>query len=203
MVSCFSVLFPHSNSEDVCVLSATGTAAIINMGYNRSISQNDIFNINKPTGGTTAMSVSLEERNVNSDVASKEIITGMTNGLAGKRYGLPSILNASKTCCTICHVPYNVSSVPFNVKLKKCAICLKGRVPDVLLATLEVPESVQVTGEITQLMHLLFCYFNKNLKSRPRMLSASSSCKGQEGFTFGTECKRNLRWPALFGVRTA
>lgn len=117
------------------------------MGYNRSISQNDIFNITK-TAGASGMSVSLEERNViNSDTASKEIGCGISNGSAGKRFGLPSLLNVSKTSCTVCHVPYNVTSVPFSVKMKKCAICLKGRVPDVLLATLEVPESIQVTGK--------------------------------------------------------
>ncbi|XP_037828896.1 C2 domain-containing protein 5 [Lucilia sericata] len=133
-------------SDDVCVLSATGTAAIINMGYNRSISQNDIFNITKTAGGS-GMSVSLEERNViNSDPNSKDMGSGISNGSVGKRYGLPGLLNVSKTSCTVCHVPYNVTSVPFNVKMKKCAICLKGRVPDVLLATLEVPESIQVTG---------------------------------------------------------
>ncbi|XP_046804860.1 C2 domain-containing protein 5 isoform X1 [Lucilia cuprina] len=133
-------------SDDVCVLSATGTAAIIIMGYNRSISQNDIFNITKTAGGS-GMSVSLEERNViNSDPNAKDMGSGISNGSVGKRYGLPAMLNVSKTSCTVCHVPYNVTSVPFNVKMKKCAICLKGRVPDVLLATLEVPESIQVTG---------------------------------------------------------
>lgn len=116
------------------------------MGYNRSISQNDIFNITKTAGGS-GMSVSLEERNViNSDPTAKDIGSAMSNGSIGKRYGLPSLLNISKTSCTVCHVPYNVNSVPFNVKMKKCAICLKGRVPDVLLATLEVPECIQVTG---------------------------------------------------------
>ncbi|TMW51981.1 hypothetical protein DOY81_002971 [Sarcophaga bullata] len=133
-------------SDDVCVLSATGTAAIINMSYNRSISQNDIFNFTKTTGGS-GMSMSLEERNINnSDTSTKDMGCGISNGSAGKKYGLSSLLNVSKNSCTICHVPYNVTSVPFNVKMKKCTICLKGRVPDVLLATLEVPESIQVTG---------------------------------------------------------
>lgn len=116
------------------------------MGYNRSISQNDIFNITKTAGGS-GMSMSLEERNMNnSDTSARDVGSGVSNGSMGKKYGLSSLLNVSKTSCTICHVPYNVTSVPFNVKMKKCAICLKGRVPDVLLATLEVPESIQVTG---------------------------------------------------------
>lgn len=115
------------------------------MGYNRSISQSDIFNITKSAGGSgIGMSASLEERNVTD--STKDPGSGISNGSANKKYGLPSILNVSKASCTICHVPYNVTSIPFNVKMKKCAICLKGRVPDVLLATIEVPDSIQVTG---------------------------------------------------------
>ncbi|XP_011290288.1 C2 domain-containing protein 5 isoform X2 [Musca domestica] len=132
-------------SDDVCVLSATGTAAIINMGYNRSISQSDIFNIAKPSGGSV-MSASLEERNMGSSEVSGKDSGTISNGSAGKRYGFPSIMLTPKTSCTICHVPYNANSMPFSVKMKKCAICGKGRVPDVLLATLEVPDCIQVTG---------------------------------------------------------
>ncbi|XP_073841061.1 C2 domain-containing protein 5 isoform X1 [Musca autumnalis] len=132
-------------SDDVCVLSATGTAAIINMGYNRSISQSDIFNITKPSGGS-AMSASLEERNMGSSEVSGKDSGAISNGSAGKRFGFPSSMLTPKTSCTVCHVPYNANSIPFSVKMKKCAICGKGRVPDVLLATLEVPDCIQVTG---------------------------------------------------------
>ncbi|XP_068155466.1 C2 domain-containing protein 5 isoform X1 [Drosophila tropicalis] len=139
-------------SDDVCVLSATGTAAVINMVFNRSISQTDIFAISKaattlPPG---AMSTSLEERDANGSEPSVSKESGSTSGAGGsstgKRYGLPPLLNGSRNTCAICHIPYNLSSVPFNVKMKKCAVCRKGRVPDVLLATLEVPEYLQVTG---------------------------------------------------------
>ncbi|XP_023035590.1 C2 domain-containing protein 5 isoform X2 [Drosophila willistoni] len=139
-------------SDDVCVLSATGTAAVINMVFNRSISQTDIFAISKaattlPPGG---MSTSLEERDANGSEPSVSKESGSTSGAGGsstgKRYGMPPLLNGSRNTCVICHIPYNLSSVPFNVKMKKCAVCRKGRVPDVLLATLEVPEYLQVTG---------------------------------------------------------
>uniref|UniRef100_A0A1I8P0U2 C2 domain-containing protein n=1 Tax=Stomoxys calcitrans TaxID=35570 RepID=A0A1I8P0U2_STOCA len=132
-------------SDDVCVLSATGTAAIINMGYNRSVSQSDIFNIAKSTG-VNAMSASLEERMAGNNEGSIKDSVGISNGSVGKKYGLSSLMMVTKTSCTICHVPYNASSIPFSVKMRKCAICCKGRVPDVLLATLEVPDCVQVTG---------------------------------------------------------
>ncbi|KAH8360097.1 hypothetical protein KR093_010669 [Drosophila rubida] len=135
-------------SDDVCVLSATGTAAVINMVFNRSVSQTDIFAISK---ASNTLSNSLEEREPNGSLGDAATSgkdsgsLGTANGSAGKRYGLPAG-NAPRNTCAVCHVPYNLNSVPFNVKMKKCAICRKGRVPDVLLATLEVPEYVQVSG---------------------------------------------------------
>lgn len=150
------IFFPQFR-DDVCVLSATGTAAVINMVFNRSVSQTDILAMSKASNN------SLEERDANGSlgeatagagagappsVAASNKDTGSlgtTNSSTGKRYGLPSA-NAPRNTCAVCHVPYNLSSVPFNVKMKKCAICRKGRVPDVLLATLEVPEHMQVSG---------------------------------------------------------
>ncbi|XP_020810846.1 C2 domain-containing protein 5 isoform X2 [Drosophila serrata] len=138
-------------SDDVCVLSATGTAAVINMVFNRSVSQTDIFTMSKATASGAGMSNSLEEREANGS-STGEAGTGKDSGSlgtgtssTGKRYGLPP-LNGPRNACAMCHIPYNLSSVPFNVKMKKCAVCRKGRVPDVLLATLEVPEFMQVTG---------------------------------------------------------
>lgn len=164
------VLFFLKSSDDVCVLSATGTAAVINMSYNRSVSQTDIINVVKPvgigfgigsTGGT--MSASLEERETLKDMRNgiaNETISSLTKDTimssslgttthvsAGKKNAMPASMGILKSsACSVCHVPYNLASVPFNVKMKKCAICRKGRVPDVLLATLEVPDRLHVTG---------------------------------------------------------
>ncbi|XP_065721432.1 C2 domain-containing protein 5 isoform X2 [Drosophila suzukii] len=136
-------------SDDVCVLSATGTAAVINMVFNRSVSQTDIFTMSKAAAGVAAMTTSVEEGNGSSagdtSIGKDSGSLGTGNSSGGKRYGLPP-LNGPRNACAICHIPYNLSSVPFNVKMKKCAVCRKGRVPDVLLATLEVPEFMQVTG---------------------------------------------------------
>ncbi|XP_053967749.1 uncharacterized protein LOC128869237 isoform X1 [Anastrepha ludens] len=159
-------------SDDVCVLSATGTAAVINMAYNRSVSQTDILpTVVKPVGigiglsnTGVVMSASLEERETLKDlrngmandaavsIAAKDSTMSSSLGAAthssvGKKNMLPPSMNLVKnSACSVCHVPYNLASVPFNVKMKKCAICRKGRVPDVLLATLEVPEHLHVTG---------------------------------------------------------
>lgn len=139
------------------------------MAYNRSVSQTDIMPKPAVVGGVAVMSASLEDRDVIKDVrngisetappgstSTKELpstfstATGVVGG--NKKFGLPP-LNIVKNSCTACHIPYNLSSVPFNTKMKKCAICKKGRVPDVLLATLEVPEYFQVTGMHTNFEH--------------------------------------------------
>ncbi|XP_043653211.1 C2 domain-containing protein 5 isoform X2 [Drosophila teissieri] len=136
-------------SDDVCVLSATGTAAVINMVFNRSVSQTDIFTMSKATASVAGMTNSVEDGNGSTagdtSIGKDSGSLGTGNSSGGKRYGLPP-LNGPRNACAICHIPYNLSSVPFNVKMKKCAVCRKGRVPDVLLATLEVPEFMQVTG---------------------------------------------------------
>ncbi|XP_055923455.1 C2 domain-containing protein 5 isoform X1 [Eupeodes corollae] len=134
-------------SDDVCVLSATGTAAVINMLYNRTASQVELTGVKPPP-----MSTSLEERDILKEVkhlvdpssASKDIIS-TSYGVTPKN-SLLSQLTSPKLACTMCHVPYSLSSVPFNVKMKRCAVCRKGRVPDVLMATVEIPDSLLVTG---------------------------------------------------------
>ncbi|XP_067642568.1 C2 domain-containing protein 5 isoform X2 [Eurosta solidaginis] len=157
-------------SDDVCVLSATGTAAVINMAYNRSISQTDIITTTvKPVGigisvapAGVMMSASLDERETLRDIRNgianeaiapvvKESMSSSvgvtTHGTASKRNVQPPHVNFLRnSACGVCHVPYSLASVPFNVKMKKCAVCRKGRVPDVLLATLEVPDHLHVTG---------------------------------------------------------
>ncbi|XP_055848017.1 C2 domain-containing protein 5 isoform X2 [Episyrphus balteatus] len=134
-------------SDDVCVLSATGTAAVINMLYNRTASQIELTGVKPP-----AMSTSLEERDILKEVkhlvdpssASKDIMS-TSYGVTPKN-SLLSQLTSPKLACTMCHVPYSLASVPFNVKMKRCAVCRKGRVPDVLMATVEIPDSLLVTG---------------------------------------------------------
>ncbi|KAJ9600683.1 hypothetical protein L9F63_026180, partial [Diploptera punctata] len=49
--------------------------------------------------------------------------------------------------CSVCHIPYSESSVPFRVTMLKCAVCRRGKVPDVLFTTIELPEGVPITGK--------------------------------------------------------
>ena len=44
----------------------------------------------------------------------------------------------------MCHIPYLESSVPFPIKLVRCGLCGKGKVPDILLTTVEPPPMVSI-----------------------------------------------------------
>ncbi|CAL1527605.1 unnamed protein product, partial [Lymnaea stagnalis] len=41
--------------------------------------------------------------------------------------------------CSMCHIPYNPASLPFEIQLSKCAICKKKNVPEVLFTTIDPP----------------------------------------------------------------
>ncbi|XP_043482861.1 C2 domain-containing protein 5 [Leptopilina heterotoma] len=143
-----------SISDDVCVLNASGTAAVINL---HNINQ-DLDNslVNRPQQGMAASIDSDREKiqqkgNTKSDKNDNE--TPMTNQTQlGKikrtsesnDHEIPYSLPLSN--CSLCHLPYSESSVPFKVNATKCAVCRRAKVPDVLFTTIELPDNVPVTG---------------------------------------------------------
>ena len=48
--------------------------------------------------------------------------------------------------CSICHIPYPESSVPFHSSLLNCRICKKAKVSDVLFMTIEPPCNIPIVG---------------------------------------------------------
>ena len=52
-------------------------------------------------------------------------------------------LNCFQSDCGSCHIPYSEASVPFPIRLVKCGICAKGKVPDIILCTVEPPPQVE------------------------------------------------------------
>ncbi|XP_046644781.1 C2 domain-containing protein 5-like isoform X3 [Daphnia pulicaria] len=97
-----------SISDEVCVLSASGTAAVVKLQH----TEVEVKDINYHGKGNP---LNAEESKVT----------------------LP---------CRVCHIPYSKASIPFPIKLSRCALCRKGKVPDVLIATIEPPTGMNVTG---------------------------------------------------------
>lgn len=144
-----------SISDDVCVLNASGTAAVINL-HNINQDLDNSF-VNRPAQQGMAASIdsdrekSQQKGNTKSDKNDNE--TPMTNQTQlGKvkrtsesnDHEIPYSLPLSN--CSLCHLPYSESSVPFKVNATKCAVCRRAKVPDVLFTTIELPENVPVTG---------------------------------------------------------
>lgn len=155
-------LTTHICREDVCVLSATGTAAVINMSHNSDPMQMEAQSSSKKD----LMVSSLEEARNSLRMQERNEMSG---SLGSGPKGVPSSASVHNYRCFMCHIPYSQSSVPFNVKMKKCAVCKRGKVPDVLLATIEIPECLQTTGR--------GCFIQAQVVRAKKDLRAESNAK--------------------------
>ncbi|KAJ1532358.1 hypothetical protein ONE63_000960 [Megalurothrips usitatus] len=206
------VIFIFVVSDDVCVLSAAGTAAVISLQYSTSeldtsgggqnstanvtanekpvlhhqaaVTQSDQGNwettIDAPTDQQqpaqgqpqislpsqpqqTALGVQTQKQTSVKQTHDRVALTSSLDrtdfekdrNSAGKleapcarktRHLSEGADSELPPACSICHIPYSEASVPFRVKMIKCAMCRKGKVPDVLLTTMEPPEGIPVTG---------------------------------------------------------
>ncbi|XP_072761963.1 C2 domain-containing protein 5 [Anoplolepis gracilipes] len=144
--------------DDVCVLSASGTAAVIN--FHNSGQDPDGIILNKlqqsvPAADSDQKSqqkstmVTKATEKVDSDtiaVTHSERPNGKLHRHSSESNEHESSCGQSQLRCNLCHLPYSESSVPFRVNVSKCAICKRAKVPDVMFTTIEVPANMPTTG---------------------------------------------------------
>lgn len=144
----------------MCVLSASGTAAVIN--FHNSGQDSDGVVLNKlqqsvPTavdsdrekGQQKSMVVTKATEKIDSDTATmthSERLNGKLHRRSSESNEHESSCGQSQLRCNLCHLPYSDSSVPFRVNVSKCAICKRAKVPDVMFTTIEVPANIPMTG---------------------------------------------------------
>ncbi|KAL7046610.1 hypothetical protein ACKWTF_002655 [Chironomus riparius] len=151
-------------NDDITILSATGTAAIINLHYSDSNNHEDgeikISKTVNPKELLLATSVeetmqTVEENNqkiiISSDIDEKlngEDINDVLNNVSANASGNNAINGKhAPQSCNICHIPYSRSSIQVGgANIGKCCVCKRGYVPDVILATIELPDNLQVVG---------------------------------------------------------
>ncbi|XP_048513656.1 uncharacterized protein LOC105693991 isoform X2 [Athalia rosae] len=177
--------------DDVCVLSAAGTAAVINLQNTSQELENPMISRMHPREITTtsldrtdferekaqqsktasaaatkneksdknekaekadrAERLDRSEKNDKND-KNEEAVARDVNGETNKgkqsetEHSTPHLLSIPTSTCSVCHLPYSENSVPFRVKVLKCAICRRGKVPDILFTTIELPESIPIIG---------------------------------------------------------
>ncbi|XP_046986821.1 C2 domain-containing protein 5 isoform X3 [Schistocerca americana] len=128
--------------DDVCVLSASGTAAFIQMDSGESATQHPISRHHLQT--KELMTTSLDRTDFEKD---KPVSSVPLSTLPKMQCVLESSDGDNVPACSICHIPYSESSVPFRVTMMKCVVCGRGKVPDVLLTTIEPPEGLPTMGK--------------------------------------------------------
>ncbi|XP_066275189.1 LOW QUALITY PROTEIN: C2 domain-containing protein 5-like [Branchiostoma lanceolatum] len=146
----------YSESTTICdeliVLSAAGTAALLNLRPEEAI-----LNKDSSLRQSGLLTCSLDRRDFEGlQAAQKDTSAGSGYGptllersFAVRRsllHGQPGTSDEVAMSCSACHIPYDRLNTPFPITLENCAVCRHGKVPDVLFTTIEPPVDLPVTG---------------------------------------------------------
>ncbi|XP_018327015.1 uncharacterized protein LOC108738216 isoform X2 [Agrilus planipennis] len=137
--------------DDVCVLSASGTAAVISY---HCLGDADAFSgiplIPKMYNKDTLVS-SLERNDLEKEKKNLDGPVSLTgNSTAKQVHDSPehdSNSNLNTPPCSLCHTPYGGNSGPLRTTIFKCALCRNSKVPDILITTVELPEDLPTSGK--------------------------------------------------------
>nr|XP_012146463.1 PREDICTED: uncharacterized protein LOC100880355 isoform X1 [Megachile rotundata] len=158
--------------DDVCVLNAYGTAAVINF-HNSNQDSDNVFISSKGQLGSGTNSAETEREKAQQKSVPIKVEKSDTDTSAptsATQTGKVRHISESKdhevqihSKCSLCHLPYNESSVPFRVNVSKCAVCKRARVPDVMFTTIELPENLSTTGRGC-IIQAIACKAKKDLR---------------------------------------
>lgn len=128
--------------DDVCILSASGTAAVLHTKGNSEYitqQQNELI-VNSPNSVTNNQKIfDFDKTEPSTTVNSQTTATKTTNSEQRTN-------EKNKPNCGLCHVPYSEKKSIFGSSLPKCAVCKKARVPDVIFTTIEPPINLLSVG---------------------------------------------------------
>jgi len=154
-MGCHSVLGYSEQSsirDELIILSAIGTAAIINL--NLAVPQTAAFRHRQPSGPTAAQPFTTIDSKflVGADDLAAPVLHKLQVDVTLANEGANQI-NSSFSCeqptsnCSICHIPYQESCLPFPVHLSRCSVCGASPVPDILFTTIEPPPELPIIGK--------------------------------------------------------
>ncbi|XP_054024119.1 C2 domain-containing protein 5 isoform X4 [Dryobates pubescens] len=175
--------------EEVCILSASGTAAVLNPRFlqdgivegcleQRLSWQPGFFSIGSEKGEVDFFPQSQD-----------------SSSLLG-------IEEASPPGCGFCHIPYDELNMPFPAHLTYCYNCRKQKVPDVLFTTIDLPVEAIVIGKGC-LIQARLCRLKKKAQAEANATSISNLLPFME-YEVHTQLMNKLKlrgMNALFGLR--
>ncbi|XP_061494380.1 C2 domain-containing protein 5 isoform X9 [Rhineura floridana] len=175
--------------EEVCILSASGTATVLNPRFLQD--------------GTTE--VCLEQRlswqpgyfSIGSEKGEVDFFP--QNQDSSSLLGLEE---TSPVGCGFCHIPYDELNMPFPAHLTHCCNCRKQKVPDVLFTTIDLPVDALVVGKGC-LIQARLCRLKKKAQAEANATSISNLLPFME-YEVHTQLMNKLKLKgmnALFGLR--
>ncbi|XP_070556208.1 C2 domain-containing protein 5-like isoform X2 [Ptychodera flava] len=120
--------------DEICVLSASGTAAVINL-------QTDAQQQAVYQKGLLTMSLDRKEFEKEKGHM-KETQSSSQDGANADDTSGETLFK-----CSLCHIPYKENSLPFPVSMAKCCKCGLSSVPDILFTTIQPPHELEILGK--------------------------------------------------------
>ncbi|XP_041745364.2 C2 domain-containing protein 5-like isoform X9 [Coregonus clupeaformis] len=170
--------------EEVCILSASGTAAMLNPRFMREGCLD--------TGGSDhRLSRQPHPSMVGSERGDGEVSSTWLG-----------FEDASPPSCGFCHIPYDEFNMPFPAQLTYCYHCRRQKVPDVLFTTIDLPAEAAVTGKGC-LIQARLCRTKKKAQGEVNATAISNLLPFME-YELHTQLMNKLKlrsMNALFGLR--
>ncbi|XP_041693518.1 C2 domain-containing protein 5 isoform X12 [Coregonus clupeaformis] len=170
--------------EEVCILSASGTAAMLNPRFMR-------------------------EGCLDAGGSDHRLSRQPPLGVVGSERGEGEVSSAwlgfddaSPPSCGFCHIPYDEFNMPFPAQLTYCYHCRRQKVPDVLFTTIDLPVEAAVTGKGC-LIQARLCRTKKKSQGEVNATAISNLLPFME-YELHTQLMNKLKlrsMNALFGLR--
>ncbi|XP_059843656.1 C2 domain-containing protein 5 isoform X9 [Hypanus sabinus] len=175
--------------EEVCILSASGTAAVLNPKMLQDCSME----------GCSEHRLSRQPSFFSTGSEKGEFDFFLQCQDSASLLGLD---DASSVGCSFCHIPYDELNMPFPAHLTYCYVCRKQKVPDVLFTTIEPPLEAAITGKGC-LIQARLCRQKKKTQGEANATAISNLLPFME-YELHTQLMNKLKlrgMNALFGLR--
>ncbi|XP_066580048.1 C2 domain-containing protein 5 isoform X3 [Amia ocellicauda] len=175
--------------EEVCILSASGTAAVLNPKFLQDGCL-DSCSEHRLSRQPTFFSTGSEKGEFDIFLQSKD---------SSSMLGLEE---PSPPSCGFCHIPYDELNMPFPAHLTYCFNCRRQKVPDVLFTTMDLPLEAAVTGKGC-LIQARLCRLKKKAQGEANATAISNLLPFME-YELHTQLMNKLKlrgMNALFGLR--
>ncbi|XP_071988015.1 C2 domain-containing protein 5 isoform X2 [Engystomops pustulosus] len=173
--------------EEVCILSAAGTAAVLNPRFLQEAS------------GECCPEQRLSTQPPGFFIGSDKGEVDYILKDSGVR---PGWEESPSPPCGFCHIPYDELNMPFPAHLTFCSSCRRQKVPDVLFTTIELPAETPVVGKGC-LIQARLCRLKKKAQAEANATSISNLLPFME-YELHTQLMNKLKLKgmnALFGLR--